>query len=281
MKDDNVLTPQTDALIRMALEEDVGTGGDVTSHALLPPAQTSTARFVARKAGVLCGINIAAQVFALLDPHVKFEIKRQDGTTLAPQDVIATVSGRTQSLLRGERVALNFLTLLSGVATHTQRYVEAVAGTQARISDTRKTIPAYRALQKYAVRMGGGYNHRMGLYDQVLIKDNHIAAVGSAGEAVHRAKEKCAPGIKVEVEVDRLNQIEEALAAGPDIIMLDNFTLEDMRKAVALIQGRALVEASGGVNLESVRGIAQTGVNIISVGALTHSAPALDIALDF
>lgn len=278
---DRGLSNETDALIRAALAEDLAAAGDVTSQATLAVTQNSAARFVARKPGVLCGVHIAARVCALIDPHLKFAIQKQDGSSLQVGDTLADVQGLTRSLLRAERVALNFLTLLSGVATLTRAYVDAVAGTKARIVDTRKTIPAYRALQKYAVRMGGGYNHRMGLYDQVLIKDNHIAAVGSAGEAVRRAKARYQQGMKIEVEIDRLDQIADVLDARPDIIMLDNFSIEDMGKAVAQINGRAIVEASGGVTLERVRAIALTGVDIISVGALTHSAPALDIALDF
>jgi nicotinate-nucleotide pyrophosphorylase (carboxylating) len=272
---------ELEPLVRAALAEDFGAGGDITSDGIVPAAAKSAAKLVARKEGILCGMACARLAFSCIDPAPVFYAMKKDGDPLKAGNIIATVEGPTRSLLKGERVALNFLTHLSGIASLTQRFVQQVSGTHAKIYDTRKTIPGLRQLQKYAVQAGGGHNHRMGLYDAVLIKDNHIAAVGSAGEAVRRARQNVGAGIKIEVEIDRLDQLEDALAAVPDIIMLDNFSLADMKQAVALIQRRTLLEASGGVDLSTVRSIAETGVDIISVGALTHSAPALDIGLDF
>lgn len=276
--------PDCDDLVRTALAEDLGaagSAGDVTSVATIAASALGSARLVARQEGILCGLPCAEMTFAQLDPAVRLAAHRRDGDLLRPGDVIAELEGSVRSLLAGERVALNFLTHLSGIATLAHRYMQEVTGTKARVVDTRKTIPGLRLLQKYAVCTGGGGNHRMGLYDAVLIKDNHVAAVGSAGEAVRRARAAAPAGMKLEVEIDRLDQLPDVLAAAPDIIMLDNFSLADMRRAVAQIGGRAVVEASGGVTLLTVRAIAETGVDIISVGALTHSAPALDIALDF
>ena len=270
-----------DALLRRALAEDLGLAGDITTSSLIPADAMASAELNARKPGVLCGTHIAARVFALLSPQIKYTRQAEDGATLQPNTPIATVQGPARDLLMGERVALNFLTHLSGIATLTRSYVQKISGTKAHIACTRKTHAGLRALEKYAVRCGGGMNHRFGLFDAILIKDNHVAAVGSVGEAVRRARAAQGHLVKIEVEIDRLDQLAEALAAGPDIIMLDNFSLADMREAVARVKERVKLEASGGVNLETVRAIAETGVDIISVGALTHSAPALDIGFDF
>lgn len=269
------------ALVRAALAEDWGEAGDITGRSTIPETSRSTARLVARSSGVLCGIQAAEQAFRLADATLAIVLHKHDGDALKADDIIADISGPTRAILAAERVALNFLTHLSGIATLTERFVAETVGTKAVIACTRKTIPGLRHIEKYAVRMGGGANHRFGLYDGVLIKDNHVAAAGSVYEAVLLAKKNVPASILVEVEVDRLEQVDEALKAGADIIMLDNFSLPDMRAAVVKIAGRAAVEASGGVNLRVVRQIAETGVDIISVGALTHSAPALDIALDF
>jgi nicotinate-nucleotide pyrophosphorylase (carboxylating) len=265
-------------LVRQALAEDLGSG-DVTSRLVVPPHQTAMARVVARGPGVLSGIDVCRQVFATVDRTVRFQSRLGDGAAFRRGAVLAEVSGRARSLLAAERTALNFLQRLSGIATLTRRYVEAVRGTGAVILDTRKTTPGWRVLEKYAVRCGGGANHRMGLYDMVLIKDNHIAAVGSITEAL-----RCSLGrtrLEIEVEVQNLAQVRTALSSGVKRILLDNMTLAQLAAAVRLCQGRALTEASGGVTLERVRSIARTGVDFISVGALTHSAPAADIAFDF
>ncbi len=281
-------------LIHLALAEDLGAGGDVTSRALIPADQTGRVQIVARAPGVLAGMPVALMVFNEVDKDVVFEQRSSDGTSLAAGTVVADISGRVQSLLRGERTCLNFLTHLSGVATLTRRYVDAVAGTKAAIYDTRKTLPGWRALQKYAVSAGGGCNHRMGLHDMVLIKDNHLAAWRAAATdrsvaaAVHAARERSDAmvdqPIEVEVEVDTLEQLADALAGEPDIVLLDNMAPDQLRQAVALRNERApgiKLEASGGVSLATVAAIAATGVERISVGALTHSAPALDLAFDW
>jgi nicotinate-nucleotide pyrophosphorylase (carboxylating) len=281
-------------LVWMALEEDLGPTGDVTSRALIPPDQSGAVQIVARAAGVLAGLPVALMVFNEVDRNLVFEPHSSDGATVAGGAVIADVSGRVQSLLRGERTCLNFLTHLSGVATLTRRYVDAVAGTKASIYDTRKTLPGWRALEKYAVRAGGGRNHRMGLNDMVLIKDNHLAAWRAAATdrsvaaAVRAARERSDAmvdqPIAVEVEVDTLEQLADAIAGEPDIVLHDNMTPEQLRQAVVLRDQRAPgieLEASGGVSLATVAAIAATDVERISVGALTHSAPALDLAFDW
>jgi nicotinate-nucleotide pyrophosphorylase (carboxylating) len=277
-------------LIGMALEEDVENGGDVTTRALIPEDQFGAVQIVARRAGVVAGLPVAAMVFAKIDPMVVFAPSALDGEALTGGTVVAEVSGRVPSLLIGERTCLNFLTHLSGVATLTRRYVEAVAGTRAGIYDTRKTLPGWRVLQKYAVRAGGGHNHRQGLYDMVLIKDNHLAGWRAAATdcridaAVRTARAAAPAGMMIEVEVDTLEQLTDALAGPPDIVLLDNMTLDELRQAVAVRNERAPgveLEASGGVSLETVAAIAATGVDRISVGALTHSAPALDLAFDW
>ena len=267
-----------DRIIENALAEDIHTG-DITTLAVVRGGRAARAILKAKEEMVLAGIDVAARVFRLLDERIVFTPAFADGDRLAPGDIIARITGDAALLLQGERVALNLLQRMCGIATLTARYVEAVRGTKARVVDTRKTTPGLRILEKYAVRVGGGTNHRTGLYDGVLIKENHITAAGGLTEAVRRAKSYIPHTLKVEVETETLAQVAEALAAGADIIMLDNMDTSAMREAVALIAGRALVEASGGVNLESIRGIAETGVDIISVGALTHSARAMDISM--
>lgn len=267
-------------IVRAALAEDLGRAGDLTAQACIDADARLEATFGARQAGVVSGLACARLAILALDPSARFEALSQDGDLVAPGAVLAKVSANARALLSAERTALNLMGRLSGVATLTRAYVDAVAGTSARIVDTRKTTPGLRALEKYAVRCGGGVNHRFGLDDAILIKDNHVAACGGVGEAVRRARAAAGHLTKVEVEVDSLVQLAEALEAGPDVIMLDNFALEDLRRAVALTAGRVQLEASGGVNLATVRAIAETGVQVISVGALTHSAPVLDIGLD-
>lgn len=273
-----MFTLDLDDLIRHALKEDIHTG-DLTTRACLTGPRPAKARFVAKEPFVLAGIQVAARVFTLLEPAIVFDAQIKDGARVASGDLLACVSGDASSLLQGERVALNLLQRMCGVATLTSRYVEAVAGTQARIVDTRKTTPGLRMLEKYAVRVGGGVNHRTGLYDGILIKENHIAAAGGITAAVNRTRDYIPHTLKIEVETETVEQVEEALAARADIIMLDNMDCATMRQCVGLIGGRALVEASGGVNLDTVRAIAETGVDIISVGALTHSSRAVDISM--
>ena len=267
-------------VVRAALAEDYGRAGDITSAACIPEDARLTATFVARAEGIVAGLACARLALAALDPDGRFEVVAADESKVLPGGAIARAEANARAMLGAERTALNLLCRLSGIATLAARYVAAVEGTGARIIDTRKTTPGLRALEKYAVRCGGGANHRFGLDDGVLIKDNHIAACGSVGEAVRRARLAVGHMVKVEVEIDRLDQLEEALTEGPDIVMLDNFALADLAEAVRRVSGRALVEASGGVRLETVRAIAGTGVDLISVGALTHSAPILDIGLD-
>jgi nicotinate-nucleotide pyrophosphorylase (carboxylating) len=264
-------------LIARALLEDIGSG-DVTTEATIPPDAVSTAILLAKQDLVLAGLDIAGEVFHTLDPSIQLSAFAKDGDRVTKGTEIGKLSGSTRSLLKGERVALNLLQHLSGIATLTAQYVEKVQGLKARVLDTRKTIPGLRQLEKYAVRMGGGRNHRIGLYDMVLIKDNHIKAAGSISKAVAAAKKK-ASGLKIEVETSTLAEVREALAAQADIIMLDNMSPGMMREAVRIISSRALVEASGNVTLETIRGIAETGVDFISSGSLTHSAPAADISM--
>ena len=279
-----MLEPLPDLLIepvvRAALAEDLGRAGDITSAACIDADARIEARFVSRKAGVVAGVACARLAVAALDSTAVFETLQPDGALVRPGGAIARVMANARALLSAERVALNLLGRLSGVASLTRAYADAVAGTRAVITDTRKTTPGLRALEKYAVRCGGGVNHRFGLDDAILIKDNHVAACGGVAPAIRRAKAAAGHLVKVEAEVDSLDQLDEALAEGPDVIMLDNFSLADLRTAVARAAGRVTLEASGGVTLETVRAIAETGVDVISVGALTHSAPALDIGLD-
>ena len=264
-------------LIETALSEDIGSG-DITTGATIPVDSTSTAEMLAKQDMVLAGLDVAGEVFHHLDPRVQFTPLAKDGDKIKAGTVIARISGKTRVLLTGERVALNFLQHLSGIATLTAKYVEKVKGLKAEMLDTRKTLPGLRHLEKDAVRMGGGKNHRMGLYDMVLIKDNHIKAAGSITKALEAARTKAAQ-LKIEVETRNLDEVREALAAKVDIIMLDNMPVETVREAVNLIAGRALVEASGNVALDTIRAIAETGVDFISTGSITHSAPAADISM--
>ncbi len=277
-------------LIRLALAEDLGSRGDLTSAAVIPPEAVGSVSIVVRKPGVVSGLPIVPLVFAAVDPHVRVELHAHDGDRVYKGTVVAVLTGSTRSLLTGERTALNFLTHLSGIATLTRQFVDRTAGHPAKILDTRKTHPGWRLLEKYAVRCGGGVNHRMGLYDGVLIKDNHLAAwVGLASrptlaEAVRRARAVSPPDVTIEVEVDSLAQLHDVLQANPDIVLLDNMPPVVMSEAVALRNASApgvLLEASGGVTLETVADAAATGVDRISIGALTHSAPALDLAFDW
>ncbi|MDY0300837.1 MAG: carboxylating nicotinate-nucleotide diphosphorylase [Trichlorobacter sp.] len=267
-----------DVIIKNALQEDIHTG-DLTTQALIREPSVVTAHFIAKENMIVAGLFVAARVFTLLDERTVFKPLFADGDLVEKGSRLAEITGDASTLLQAERVSLNLLQRTSGIATITASYVQAVSGTKARIVDTRKTTPGLRILEKYAVRAGGGFNHRTGLYDGVLIKENHIVACGGIKEAVQRARSYIAHTLKVEVETETVQEVEEALAAGADIIMLDNMDNETMRHCVDLIAGRALVEASGGVNLDTVRGIAQTGVDIISVGALTHSPRAMDISM--
>jgi nicotinate-nucleotide pyrophosphorylase (carboxylating) len=267
--------------VNAALQEDLGIAGDITTDAIIAADARSEAEIVARKAGVIAGLALAEAAFRALDGEVQFTALIGDGGNAEAGAVVARVSGKTRALLSAERVALNFLYRLSGIATLTAAYVAAVAGTRARIVCTRKTTPGLRGLEKYAVRAGGGVNHRFGLFDAVLVKDNHIAAAGGIGHALDRVRARAGHLVKIEVEVDTLDQLKEALDFPIDAVLLDNMDTPTLSKAVALVQGRVLTEASGGVKLETVRGIAQTGVDLISVGALTHSAKALDLALEW
>ena len=269
-----------DPILRRALEEDIGTG-DVTTLATIEPGTQASAELVAKEDFVLAGIDVARRVFQLLSADTAFEKLITDGQTVKRGDVLAWIKGDAATLLQGERVALNLLQRMCGVATLTAAFMHEVEGTQAVVVDTRKTTPGLRVLEKYAVRMGGGGNHRMALYDAVLIKENHIAAAGGITAAVSRAKQRVPHTQKIEVEVRNQEEVAEALAVGADILLLDNMSLEELEAAVELVGERAVTEASGGVNLETVRGIAETGVRLISVGALTHSYRAVDISMLF
>jgi nicotinate-nucleotide pyrophosphorylase (carboxylating) len=265
-------------LIRCALEEDIG-AGDVTTGSVLTGQESGTARAVAKADMVLAGIDVFRETFLLLDPEIQFTNCLEDGREIKRSEILAELSGKLAGILTAERTALNFLQRMSGIATMTRQYVAAVSGTRARILDTRKTVPGLRSLDKYAVRVGGGLNHRFALYDGVLIKDNHITAAGGITPAIQRARQKIAHTLKIEVEVKNIGEVREALSAGADAVMLDNMTPEAMSEAVRLIGGKVPVEASGNVTLANVRQIAETGVNFISVGALTHSVTAADISL--
>ncbi|MCR4409788.1 MAG: carboxylating nicotinate-nucleotide diphosphorylase [Candidatus Saccharicenans sp.] len=273
-----------DHLIDLALAEDLP-AGDITTEAIIPEEELARAVFQAKQVGVLAGIEVAARVFFRLDPKVEFIKRLEDGQEFQPGQVLAEVSGRAASLLKGERTALNFLQRLSGVASLTRLFVEATRGTRARILDTRKTTPGWRQLEKYAVRMGGGTNHRMSLSDMMLIKDNHLRQAGGIAPALKKAREyllaRALPEVKIEVEATSLAEVREALDNGADWIMLDNMTVEAIRAAVELVSGRVPLEASGRVNLQNVREVALTGVDYISVGALTHSFKSADISLEF
>jgi nicotinate-nucleotide pyrophosphorylase (carboxylating) len=273
--------PLLDTILVRALEEDLG-AGDVTTESCVPEDATATASGVARKELVVCGVPVAARVFELVDRTVTFETKVADGTKAAAGTVLWTVSGRARSLLMAERVALNLAQRMSGVATMTRRYVDALPkGSKTRITDTRKTTPGLRLLERYAVRKGGGHNHRNDLGSAVLIKDNHIVAAGGVRAAIERARARAAHTSKIECEVDSLEQLEDAIGAGADIVLLDNMSTEMTEEAVRRARGRVLLEASGGITLERIPELARAGVDAISVGALTHSTPAADVGLDF
>ena len=273
--------PLVDAAISTALAEDLGLLGDITTNATVAAETKAEAAIAARKPGVVSGLQLAEAAFRALDPHVAFEIVTADGGTISAGSVIARVKGNARAILTAERVALNFMGRMSGIATLTRRYSDAIKGTNAKIADTRKTTPGLRAFEKYAVRCGGGQNHRTGLFDAVLIKDNHIVAAGGLSKAIEAARSLAGHMVKIEVEVDTLEQLKEVLGHKVDAVLLDNMSPATLIKAVKLVGGRCLTEASGGVNLDTVRAIAETGVDLISVGALTHSAPVLDLGLDF
>jgi len=268
-----------DRLIDFALEEDIGSG-DITTRVTVDSDLTGTAVLIAREEAVLAGLDVFKRVFRKVDPGTKFDDNFMDGDIISAHQVVSTIHGSISSILKAERTALNFLQRMSGIATITHRYVEKVRDFDVKILDTRKTAPGLRWFDKYAVRVGGGTNHRFGLFDGVLIKDNHIAAAGSVEQAVKKAKSMAPHTLKVEVEVEDIEGVKKAVDAGADIIMLDNMPVETMRQAVQVVSGRAIIEASGGVNLDTVADVASTGVNFISVGALTHSPAAVDFSLD-
>ncbi|NLS76298.1 MAG: carboxylating nicotinate-nucleotide diphosphorylase [Chloroflexi bacterium] len=271
---------EIERVVRRALREDLGSG-DVTTNWIIPADQTSQAIIIAKAEGVIAGLEVARAVFRLVDPRITFEPVVGDGAAVKPRDLVARLAGPTRGLLSGERVALNFMQRLSGTASMARAYSQAIAGTRAVVLDTRKTTPGLRLLEKYAVRMGGGQNHRIGLYDMVLIKDNHIQAAGSITAAVQRVKAKNRKRLPIEVEVRTLPELEEALGLGVDRILLDNMDCAQMRQAVEVAAGRTPLEASGNVTLQNIRQVAETGVDYISSGALTHSVKALDLSLDF
>jgi nicotinate-nucleotide pyrophosphorylase (carboxylating) len=275
---DTDLIKPVDTLIEIGLKEDVNTG-DLTTDLLIPASVQSTATMIAKADGVIAGLFVAKAVFQKLDPSVEFTAEVSDGDKVRKGDLICTIKGAYRALLTGERLALNFLQRMSGIATETAKYVEAVKGFKTVILDTRKTAPGLRLLDKYAVKEGGGTNHRIGLYDLVMIKDNHISVAGGITKAVEAIRPSIPKNIKIEVETTTLEEVKEALHAGADIIMLDNMDTKTMRNAVLIIDGKAKVEASGNMNLERVREVAATGVDYISIGALTHSVTALDISL--
>lgn len=270
-----------DEQVARALAEDLGAAGDITTDATIPAGKAASAVIAARKAGVLAGLPVALRVFHAVDPALKLTAKLQDGARLSPGDVILEISGPARSILKAERTALNFLGHLSGIATATAEIAAAIAHTKARVCDTRKTTPGLRLLEKYAVRCGGGVNHRIGLYDMVLIKDNHIAAAGGVAPAIAAAKAKAPKGVILEVEVDTLAQLDEVLAVGSDRILLDNMTPAQLKEAVARVAGRAVTEASGSITKATAPAIAEAGVDLMSLGWITHSAPSLDLGLDF
>jgi nicotinate-nucleotide pyrophosphorylase (carboxylating) len=268
-------------IVRAALLEDLGLAGDITSAAVIPEDHRSTVALIARQAGVVAGLDAAALAFLLVDPAIVIERHLQDGAAVRPGAVIATVQGPSRGIITGERTALNFLSHLSGIATVTAGIVDAVRGTKAAIACTRKTTPGLRSLEKYAVRAGGGANHRFALCDAILIKDNHIAIAGGVAEAIRRARKSSGHMVKIEVEVDTLEQLGEAMATGVDAVLLDNMTPDQLRQAVGIVAGRAMTEASGGITPSTAVAVASSGVDLISIGWITHSAPILDIGLDF
>ena len=276
-----LLPIMTEALVRAALLEDLGRAGDLTTDAIVPADAVARVALVARQPGVVAGLDIALQAFRLVDAGIEARVERPDGSLLAPGDVIATLAGPARGLLTGERVALNFLCHLSGIASATADIVAAVRGTSARICCTRKTMPGLRAVQKYAVRVGGGSNHRFGLDDAVLIKDNHVALAGGIRPALERARAHVGHLVKIELEVDSLAQLEEALALGVDAVLLDKMAPPVLRQAVAMVNRRAVTEASGRITPQTAPAVAATGVDLISIGWLTHSATVLDIGLDY
>lgn len=269
-----------EAIVKLALAEDLGVAGDITTDALIDLEADGVWVMRARKPGVVAGLDAATLAGWMIDPDIEYTLSALDGSTVKAGDVIMSIEGPARSVLMAERTMLNFVTHLSGIATLTRAYVDAVAGTEASIASTRKTIPGMRALAKRAVRLGGGGSHRYGLDDAILIKDNHIAAAGGVVAALERARAAAGHLTCIEIEVDGIEQLKEVLPLAPHVIMLDNFALSDLKAAVKLAKGKAVLEASGGVSLETVRAIAETGVDIISVGALTHSAPGLDVGLD-
>jgi nicotinate-nucleotide pyrophosphorylase (carboxylating) len=267
-------------IVERALAEDLGRAGDLTSASVVPASARGEAVIVARGGGIVAGLDIAASVFITVDPAIVVDATACDGDRIAPGARLATVTGPLRAILTAERSALNLVGHLSGIATAVAEAVEQIAGTGARLVDTRKTTPGMRALEKYAVRCGGGSNHRFGLDDAVMVKDNHIAAVGSITTAVGAARAAVGHLVAVEVEVDRLDQLEEAIVAGADVVLLDNMTSDQLLRAVAVAGGRCVLEASGGITLENARAVAETGVDVISMGWITHSAPNLDVALE-
>jgi nicotinate-nucleotide pyrophosphorylase (carboxylating) len=278
-----LITPETQRLIDLALDEDQ-VYNDLTTDSLIDPKVVGTARFISKQAGVLSGIYVASEVFRRIDHSIKLEIHIDDGNEVQPGSILAEVFGKAGTILRGERTALNFLQHMSGISTETSKYVNAIKDYKALVLDTRKTIPGFRMLDKYAVKMGGGENHRLNLADGILIKDNHIAILKDSNmnlsDIVNISRQHTITPNKTEIEVTNLSQLEDALLGNPDIILLDNMSIEDMRKSVKRVNGKLLLEASGNVTLENIASIAETGVDLISVGALTHSSKALDISLE-
>lgn len=274
------MTPEIDTIIEAALKEDMP-DGDVTSESLVPPESVSKAIFLAKEEGILAGIDVAARVFWKIDPHVDFTKNVEDGSSIRAGDTLARIEGPSVSLLKGERTALNFLQRMCGIATLTQRFVHGLEGSQTQILDTRKTTPSLRSLEKYAVKMGGGTNHRLSLSDMVLIKDNHLKIVGNISKAVKKARDKVGPDVKIEVETTTLEEVKEAVCSGADMILLDNMSPERMREAVEWVNGRIPLEASGNVKLSTLKEVASSGVDFISVGSLTHSYQSLDISMEF
>lgn len=275
-----IYNSQIDAIIALALDEDIGSG-DITTLSTIPAGTTAHGRFIAKQDTVICGIDIAKKVFHTIDKNICFKAYFADGAKVKCGEIIAEVDGDARAMLTAERTALNIMQRLSGVATRTAECVAMIEGTKAKIADTRKTTPGMRALEKYAVRVGGGTNHRFNLADGVLIKDNHIAAAGGITQAVTNSRKLIPHTLKIEVEVESFAQLEEAISAGADIIMLDNMSNEDMAKCVEITAGRALLEASGNMDRRNLRDVAETGVDIISIGALTHTIKAADISLKF
>jgi len=277
------ITPSIRTIIQNALQEDLG-HGDITTRALIPTDLQGVASIMSKSHGIVSGVEAALEVFRSLDTHITTRTLIPDGTAIAPNDIVAQIEGTIATILNGERVALNIVQRLSGISTETRKYVDAISGTRARIIDTRKTIPGLRELEKYAVRMGGGHNHRFNLADGILIKDNHIAPLKSQNmslsDIIKQAKDRSPHTVKIEIEVETYEEAMEALEAKSDIILLDNMNVEEMRKVVLSVDNLCLLEASGGINFETVRAVAETGVDLISVGALTHSVKSLDISME-